>query len=92
MKKIEQAPYLNYFDLSKKTMERKLELLKSKFGMEGIGFIFWLWREIIREKNSLIINYDKITLLASSFGIDRNKFRKMFNFCKKIKLFKSREK
>lgn len=71
---------LDYFPMDTK-LDLKLQLLKAKYKLEGIGFIDMLFRVIYEEGYFIKIDADNQLMLANDFGISEERFSELLNFC-----------
>ena len=71
---------LDYFPMDV-TLDLKMQLLKAKYGLEGLGFIDLLYRVIYNEGYYIKLDDDSLLMLAGNFGIKEERFRELLKFC-----------
>lgn len=71
---------LDYFPMDTK-LDLKLQLIKAKYKLEGIGFIDMLYRIIYNEGYYITIDADNITMISADFGIEESRFNELLEFC-----------
>jgi len=77
---------LDYFPMDTK-LDFKLQLLKAKYKLEGIGFIDLLYRKIYEEGYFIKIETDTVIMLSNDFGISEERFSELLNFCVEKEFF-----
>jgi len=71
---------LDYFPMDT-TLDLKMQLVKAKYHLEGIGFIDLLYRIIYNEGYYIKLDEDKLLMLSMEFGLEEKRFEEILNFC-----------
>lgn len=68
-------------------LDMKLQLVKAKYKLEGIGFVDMLYRTIYDEGYFIKLDDDNKILLVGEFGISEERFDEMLDFCLEKEIF-----
>jgi len=85
MKNIGGRPYkqgLDYFSIDIGVeMDRKYKLLKARYGLEGIGFLYELLRKIYLQGYYLLWSNEESEIFCADYNIDRQKGNSIVSDC-----------
>ncbi len=80
---------LDYFPLDV-NVDNKIEILESKYGILGFGFIVRLFQKIYSNGYYLEWNQYSAILLKKEIGMSEEKINEFINFCLEINIFDKR--
>ena len=80
---------LDYFPLDV-NVDNKIEILESKYGILGFGFIVRLFKKIYSNGYYLEWNQYSAILLKKEIGMSEEKINEFINFCLEINIFDKR--
>jgi len=78
---------LDYFSVNT-NWDRKMNLFKAKFGLQGVGFIVELWKAIYNEGYYIIWDNETQLLFANEQGIEISQVSEMMVFAIEKELFR----
>lgn len=83
-----QQKGLNYFPLDVDFLsDRKIKILKSRYGADGITLYIYLLCEIYRNGYYLKVDDDFYFLISDDLGMERNKVQQVLKFLLERSLF-----